>query len=182
MAFKERLLFLIYLGVLIFLSITRMWEPILVVFILCLPLISIKKLGPIIGLLFVVSVPYLAWGYTRGEMPLYWFGLFNLRALAMFSFTMAFFSIINPFRALSFSRTFSMVLSLSYAQYMSFSRTFKSFSQALRSRTVKKRLGKSFSSYAGAVFKYFLDLSERRSNEVTQALKSRGFYVQNRGS
>lgn len=175
-------MFFIYLGLLIFLSVTRLWELPLAVFLLCLPLVRIRKFGPLIVLLMIVSLPYLIWGYLSGGAPLLWFAVFNLRALAMFTLTLAFFSRINPFRALSFSKTLSMVLSLSYAQYLSFSRTFRSFSQALRSRTVQKRLGKSFYSYAGAIFKYFLDLSERRSIEATQALKSRGFYVQNRGS
>lgn len=175
-------MFFIYLGLLILLSVTGLWELPLAVFFLCLPLIRIRRLGPLTVLLMIVSLPYLIWGYLKGEIPFIWFAVFNLRALAMFTLTLVFFSRVNPFRALSFSETLSMVLSLSYAQYLSFSRTFKSFSQALRSRTVQKRLGKSFSSYAGAIFKYFMDLSERRSIEVTQALKSRGFYVQNRGS
>ncbi len=174
---KERLLFLFYLIVLIFLSFLRVCLPLLVVFLLCLPFIKLKRLGPVLLLFLIVSVPYLAIGYIGGESRLYWFGLFNLRALSMLTLTMAFFSRINPFKALAFSKTLSWVLSLSYSQYISFTRNYRKFSLALKSRTIKKLLGKTLRSYIGSVFSFFVDFSEKRAKEIDQALESRGFHA-----
>lgn len=175
---KERFFFFLYILILFALSLLRTWYPFLIVIILCLPFVKKPaRFFPVIFLLLVVSIPYLIWGSLKDTPPIQWFIIFNLRALSMLSLTLAFFSVVNPFKAIAFSRTLSTVLSLSYAQYLSFAKTYTNFKFALRSRTLEKLLGKSFYSYAGTIFKYFMDLSERRTSEVSQAMKSRGFNV-----
>ncbi len=174
---KEAGLFFIFVLFLFALSMVHYWYVFAVVILFSLPFLKkTKRLLPLLIFLAVVSLPYL-FLHPQGASPWRWLLIFNLRALAMALSTAAFFSLVNPIKALSFSRTLKAIASLSYAQYSSFKRTYLSFSQALRSRTLRKHLGKAFFPYAGAVFGYFQRLSERRALEINQALRSRGFHA-----
>ncbi len=170
-------LFVLFLGLLFFLSITHTWYIFVPIILLSLPFLKIKRLLTLFLLLAVISFPYVFF-HPGGVSPWHWLLIFDLRVLAMSFSSVAFFSLISPPRVFSFSRTLMAVFSLAYAQYSSFKKTYFSFQQALRSRIVNRHLGKAFFPYAGAVFDYFLRVSERRGEEIKQALRSRGFYVQ----
>ncbi len=173
---RESLMFLAFLVFLFLLSFTGDWRIFAPVILISLPFVKWRRMLLLFALLLVISVPYLFF-HPRGVSPGRWILMFNLRALAMAFSSAAFFSLVNPLKALSFSRELRALFSLAYAQFSSYKRTYASFFQALRSRTLKRRLGKAFFPYAGAVFGYFYKLSERRSAEMARALRSRGFYV-----
>ncbi len=174
---KETLAFFLFLGFLFFLSLSHNWYVFLPVILFSLPFLKLRRILSLLLFLFLISFPYIFF-HPEGVSPWHWLLLFNLRVLAMSLSAIAFFSLIHPLKIFSFSPTLQAVFSLAYAQYSSFKKTYFSFQQALRSRTVSRRLGKAFFPYAGAVFGYFLRVSERRGEEIKQALRSRGFYVQ----
>ncbi|GEM_PF-3139196 len=173
---KETVAFVFFLSFVFFLALSKDWRLFLAVVFLALPFVRLKRLFALLILLVVVSLPYLFF-HPSGLSPWGWMLMFNLRAMAMALSSAAFFSFVNLLKALSFSRTLRALFSLSYAQFSSYKRTYGSFYSALRSRTLRKRLGRSFFPYAGAVFSYFYRLSEKRAGEMNQALRSRGFYV-----
>ncbi len=173
---KESLGFVLFWAFIFSLSLISDWRVFLPIILLSLPFVRIRRLLVLLILLFVIFLPYFMF-HPAGVSPWSWFLTFNLRAMAMAFSSVAFFSLVNPLRALSFSKTLRALFSLSYAQFSSYRRTYSSFSLALRSRTLKKRLGRAFFPYAGSVFRYFYRLSERRAEEMNQALRSRGFYV-----
>jgi len=99
--------------------------------------------------------------------------LINLRALAMTLMTFTLVSNINMARALSFSRTLSLLYTLSVSQIIAFVRTYASFAEGQRSRNAGR--GRSTRLHALlAQLHFFMFKTLSQSRESALGMRSRG--------
>ena len=117
-------------------------------------------------MLYMQSQPF--WNY---------FLTLNLRSLDMMYLTLLFTARVNIYEALAFSKELSFLLVLSVSKIMTMQRVFADYSDALRSRRVKKPSRDQIYEYLGSAIAGFLDRSIQESKENFEAMKSRGFHV-----
>ncbi len=123
----------------------------------------------------VVSVSYAALSLLRGGIDGETLARLNLRVLALTSLTFLVTERIDPFRALSFSRSLLFLLTLAYGQIAVFRRMLDDFRLALRSRSPVRPRTADLYRHAGATGAFFLEKALHDSTEITQAMRSRGF-------
>jgi len=99
--------------------------------------------------------------------------LINLRALAMTLMTFTLVSNINMARALSFSRTLSLLYILSVSQVIAFMRTYASFTEGQRSRNAGRGQGTRLHALL-AQLHYFMFKTLSQSRESAMGMRSRG--------
>jgi cobalt/nickel transport system permease protein len=116
-----------------------------------------------------ISVPYALW---TGHYS--YLSLLALRALDIMLLTLLALSRINLYSALSFSRSLSQLLVLSSSYILLYRRLFLDFLQALKSRSPEGIKGKEFVRFSEGVGGYFFERFLRDSEEVAEAMKSRG--------
>jgi cobalt/nickel transport system permease protein len=123
-----------------------------------------------------VSVAYGVLVWLRGENPLEFIALFNLRVFDITFMTLLFSKRINIVVAVSFSKTLTFLLTASLSQIENFRKTFEEFRLALKSRTVKPLKDRKKREFLGAMTLYFFKKSNYNAHEVSLALKARGFF------
>jgi hypothetical protein len=109
-----------------------------------------------IAILFFNLVVTLSYGVIaglQGTFSLAFVVLVNLRVLLLTCLTFLFVSRVNPFEALAFSRSLTYLFTLAYSQSMAF----------------KYR-------HSASMGVHFLDKSLHRATEITQVMRSRGFF------
>ena len=124
----------------------------------------------------VVSISYIIFSIIKGQSWLDYIVLLNLRVFTITYLTFFVLSSINLFKALSFSKTLTYLLVLSYSQILNYKRSYLDFKLALKSRTIEKLDIKTIYRYISSVFYYFFNKSLKNSEEISQAMKSRGFF------
>ncbi len=102
--------------------------------------------------------------------------LINLRVFSITFLTFLFIQKVNLFKALSFSKTLTFILVLSYSQILTFKKYLLDFKLALRSRILYKPNLKDKYNFTSSLFYFFLNKSISNSKEISQAMKSRGFF------
>ncbi|GAB6072940.1 hypothetical protein JCM14244_13170 [Venenivibrio stagnispumantis] len=176
---RDRFLFLTYLiGILLLTSIYNIQFYLFVMIFLFL--ISLKDFFKILKkslisiLLFniIVSISYI---FINGFDTKYLM-LINLRVLDLTFLTFFILKKINLFNVFSFSKNFSYLLVLSYSQILSFENFLKDFRYAFISRVVKKPSKIDIYNYLSSIILFFLNKSYNNSKEISQAMKSRGFF------
>jgi len=180
---KDKILFVVYIFCVILLtSVHNVYF--FSIFILILFSLSFKDFFEIFKksvlsiLLFnsVVSISYIAYSIFKGTEWIDYIILINLRVFSLTFLTFLFISKVNLFKALSFSKTLTYLLVLSYSQILMFKKYFYDFKMALKSRTIEKPKRKDLYNFISTVSYFFLNKSINNSKEISQAMKSRGFF------
>ncbi len=124
----------------------------------------------------IISVSYLTVSLIQGHPWAQYIVLINLRVFLL-TF-MGFFIInrVNLFKALSFSSTMTFILVLAGSQILTFKKIYDDFAFALKSRVIKRAQTKDLHNYISSMICFFLNKSVNNSREVTQAMRSRGFF------
>ncbi|MEJ5172297.1 MAG: hypothetical protein WHT47_01140 [Hydrogenothermaceae bacterium] len=102
--------------------------------------------------------------------------LLNLRVFVLTYMTFFIISKINLFKALSFSKNLTTLLVLSYSQILTYKKLFEEFNMALTTRTVKDLKFSDYLNFYGKVFEFFLDKSTKNAKDISDGMRSRGFF------
>lgn len=179
----EKLLFLVYVATLIFISSISN-KVLLISAILFLIGISLKdalKISKkvIISVVFftgTVSAFYLIVGIFKDNVNIDYLIVVNLRVFALTYLTTFVFSKLNLFKVFSFSKDLYYVLILTYSQILSYKKLYEEVKMFMKSRVVKKLSFNDYLKFYGYLTMFFFDKSLKNSREVSQAMKSRGFF------
>ena len=124
----------------------------------------------------VVTVAYTIMASLHGTFDPGYVVLINVRVFLLTFLTFFLADIINPFKAFAFSRSLSFLLTLAYSQIMTFRRLFDDFRLAFRSRMMNRPSLRELYRHGAAIASFFISKCFRDSTEITQAMKSRGFF------
>jgi cobalt/nickel transport system permease protein len=124
----------------------------------------------------VVTVSYAAVAGLQGTFSIGFVALVNLRVLLLTSLTFLFVSRVNPFEALAFSRSLTYLFTLAYSQSMAFKQALESFRLAFRSRRIEQVALRDRYRHSARMGVHFLDKSLHQATEITQVMRSRGFF------
>jgi len=124
----------------------------------------------------VVTLSYGAIAGLQGRFSIEFVVLVNLRVLLLTSLTFLFASRVNPFEALAFSRTLTYLFTLAYGQSMAFRQVLDDFRLAFKSRRIERVALRDRYRHSAAVGAHFFDKSLHRATEITQVMRSRGFF------
>lgn len=181
---KAKRLFFLYIALLIAISALKSVEPLLAV-LTVLSLIagrsvfSIMRKAFVLVALFsmVITLTYSVTLYLQNQSFWHYFLTVNLRSFDMIFLTLLFTSRVNIFEALSFSKDLSFLLTLSVSKIMTMQRAYGDYTDALKSRTLKKPTREQIYGYLGSAITGFLEKNIREGKENFEAMKSRGFHV-----
>jgi cobalt/nickel transport system permease protein len=124
----------------------------------------------------VVTLSYAAIAGVQGRFSLDYVVLVNLRVLLLTCMTFLFVSRVNPFEALAFSRSLTYLFTLAYGQSMAFKQVLDDFRLAFKSRRIEKVGLRDRYRHSARVGAHFFDKSLHRATEITQVMRSRGFF------
>ncbi|MBN1826558.1 MAG: ABC transporter permease [Candidatus Eisenbacteria bacterium] len=124
----------------------------------------------------VVTISYASLSLYRGDFSGHYVALLNLRVFLVTFLTFLMIRRVNPFRALGFSRTLQVLLTLATSQIIGFRRTYEDFRLALRSRMPGRPAFRHLGRHGAAAAAHFLDKAIHNADEVGLALRSRGFF------
>jgi cobalt/nickel transport system permease protein len=124
----------------------------------------------------VVTLSYAAIAGLQGTFSLEFVVLVNLRVLLLTCLTFLFVSRVNPFEALAFSRSLTFLFTLAYSQSMAFKQALEDFRLAFKSRRIEQVNLRDRYRHGASVGVHFLDKSLHRATEITQVMRSRGFF------
>lgn len=187
---KDKILLSVYLSLLISVSLVHSYEWLLgILSLLCITVFilplkkkeKIKILKRSFSSVFffgvLVSVPYAIVGFFTGENRLDYLLTINARALDLTLLTFVFLAVMNPFKALDFSKNLSLLLVITSSHALVYSKVLKDFKDAFKSRSTEGRIrGEDFKHYLTRLVVYFFDKSKETSEDIYIAMKSRGFY------
>lgn len=124
----------------------------------------------------IVTVAYTVMSLMRGAFDPRYVALINMRVFLLTFLTFLLADTINPFKAFSFSRSLSFLLTLAFSQIMTFRRLLTDFRLAFRSRTLTRPSHRQLYRHGAATGSFFIEKCFRDSAEIAQAMKSRGFF------
>ncbi len=124
----------------------------------------------------VVTVSYTVASLIRGDFSIYYVTLLNLRVFLLTSLTFLFALRVNLVKALAFSSTLSYLLTLAMSQVLTFRRLLLDFRMALESRMIVRSGPRTLYRHAASSVSFFLEKSLDSVTDITQAMKSRGFF------
>ena len=124
----------------------------------------------------VVTVSYGVVAGLQGNFSPDFVLLVNLRVLLLTCLTFLFVSRVNPFEALAFSRSLTYLFTLAYSQSMAFKQSLENFRLAFRSRRIEQVSLRDRYRHSARMGVYFLDKSLHQATEITQVMRSRGFF------
>ena len=181
---KDKLLFVLYLlSIVILTSVHDIWFFVAFLSFLFVfagkNIFSILKKTALSIILFnsIISISYIIYSVLKNQEWFEYILLLNLRVFTITFMTFLFINRVNIFKALSFSKTLQFLLVLSYSQILTYKKSFNEFKLALKSRTIQKPERKDMYNFISRVFYFFLNKSMNNSKEISQAMKSRGFFV-----
>lgn len=125
----------------------------------------------------LITVSYSVTLYLQGQPFRHYFLTVNLRSFDMLLLTLVFTHRVNVYEAVAFSPELSFLLTLSVAKIMTMRRAFADYTDALKSRTLKKPSRSEAYAYLGSAAAGFLEKNIREGKENFEAMRSRGFGV-----
>lgn len=140
------------------------------------PRLARKALLAILLFNSVVTVSYVVITLARGGFSPGFVVLVNLRVFLLTFLTFFTFERINAFKALSFSKSLSYLLTLAASQIVAFHRLFEDFRMAFKSRTARRPDARDLYRHSAAAASFFLQKSYQESTEIGDAMRSRGFF------
>lgn len=176
--------FIFYIIALIAISAIKSYEPLLAVLIVLLVLsgrsvwlITRKSIMLVALFSLFITLSYSVTLYLQHQPFWHYFLTVNLRSFDMIFLTLLFTSRINIYEAVGFSKDLSFLLVLSVSKIMTMQRSYADYTDALKSRTLRKPTRHQIYEYLGSAIAGFLDKNIRESKENFEAMKSRGFHV-----
>lgn len=124
----------------------------------------------------VVTLSYGVVATLQGTFSIEFVVLVNLRVLLLTSLTFLFVSRVNPFEALAFSRSLTYLFTLAYSQSMAFKQALENFRLAFKSRRIEQVRLRDRYRHSARMGVHFLDKSLHQATEITQVMRSRGFF------
>ncbi len=180
---RDKVLFFLYIfSVIALTSIHNIYFFAVSILLFCFlagkDIFSILKKSVLSILVFnsIVSISYILYSIFKGTEWIDYVVLINLRVFSLTFLTFLFIEKVNLFKALSFSKTLTYLLVLSFSQILMFKKYFIDFKMALKSRTIEKPKQRELYNFISTVFYFFLNKSINNSKEISQAMKSRGFF------
>lgn len=140
------------------------------------PRLAWRALLAVIVFTGVVSLSWLAASLWRGTDPWRTLALLNLRVFVLAFLAFLVMARVNWQRALGFSPGLRHLLVLATGQVLAFRRLFEEFRQALRSRSAGRPGARALLRHGAAASAFFLQRALRRSEEITEAMRSRGLF------
>ena len=180
---RARLALLVYLAAIVLATTVHEIVPLAAGMLLVIALagrswLRILRRACIAILLFnlIVTLSYGVIAGLQGTFSPDFVVLVNLRVLLLTSLTFLFVSRVNPFEALAFSRTLTYLFTLAYSQSMAFKQALEDFRLAFRSRCIEQVSLRDRYRHSASTGVHFLDKSLHRATEITQVMRSRGFF------
>jgi len=177
-------IFFLYLGALVALSMMKSYEPLMAAFAILIVMsgrsvLTLVRRSLILVALFsmFITLSYSVVLYLQHQPFWHYFLTVNLRSFDMIFLTLLFTSRVNVYEAVAFSKDLSFLLVLSVSKIMTMQRAYADYTDALKSRTLKKPTRHQIYDYLGSAIAGFLDKNIRESKENFEAMKSRGFHV-----
>jgi len=102
--------------------------------------------------------------------------LINLRVFLLTYLTFYVLNHINLFKVFSFSKDFMYLITLAYSQILTFKKSFIDFKISLQSRTIEKPTFINLYNSISFLFLSFFNKSLKNSENISQAMRSRGFF------
>lgn len=178
---KDRVFLLLYILGLVLVSSLSYFDYLLFILIFLLLTYTLttspgrfkKTIKPIFFALFttlVISTPYAPWTGHYMYVP-----ILALRMLDIMLLTFLALAHMNLYSALSFSKSLSQLLVLTSSFMILYKRLIMEFKQALKSRSPEGIKKEDIINLSGSIGSYFLERALRDSEEVANAIKSRGF-------
>jgi cobalt/nickel transport system permease protein len=124
----------------------------------------------------IVTVSYVVLATLRGTFSLDYVVLINLRVLLLTCMTFVFVARVNPFQALAFSQSLTYLFSLAYSQAMTFRQVLANFRLSFKSRSIQQPGLRDRYRHSASVGVHLLDKSLHNATEITQVMRSRGFF------
>jgi cobalt/nickel transport system permease protein len=124
----------------------------------------------------IVTLSYAVIAALQGTFSPDFVVLVNLRVLLLTCLTFLFATRVNPLEALAFSRTLTFLFTLAYSQSMAFKQALEDFRLAFRSRCIEQVGLRDRYRHSASTGVHFLDRSLHRATEITQVMRSRGFF------
>lgn len=176
--------FFLFIAALVALSTLKSVEPLLGALVLLVLIAgrsagSIARRAIVLVALFsmMITLSYSITLYLQHQPFWHYFWTVNLRSFDMIFLTLLFTARVNVYEAVAFSKDLSLLLVLSVSKIMSMQRAYGDYTDALKSRTLKKTTRGEIYGYLGSAITGFLDKNIRESKENFDAMKSRGFHV-----
>ncbi len=127
----------------------------------------------------VVSAAYLAASMLGGNFSWEYLALVNVRVLLLACLAFLFMARANIFKALSFAPALAYLFALAYSQSMALLGLLEDFAAAAKSRSIgRASLGRRY-RLAAAAGAAVLDKAMHNSEELSLAMRSRGFFEGN---
>jgi cobalt/nickel transport system permease protein len=179
----DRILLILYISLVV--TATFIHDPLILA--LMLAAVYITAYGSIIAIakraalsIFafnsIITLSYIAVTLLQGRFSAQYILLINLRVFLITSLTFLCCERINFFKALAFSRSLTFVMTLSYSQIMIFRRLLGDFRAALQSRSLRTPSLRDLYRHSAMLGSYFLQKALAQAYEVSDAMKSRGFF------
>jgi cobalt/nickel transport system permease protein len=124
----------------------------------------------------IVTISYTILTTIKGNFSSAYVLLINIRVFLLTTLTFYISGRINLFKALDFSRSLSYLLVLAYSQTLTLRRLFDEFRMALKSRSLTRPGLKNLYRHGASTGAYFTHKALHDAGEITQAMKSRGFF------
>ncbi|MFN3598676.1 MAG: ABC transporter permease [Aquificaceae bacterium] len=185
---RDKLLLLVYLLSVIYLSCLGNVVILLIGFCFLLTLLSLIPVKNKLELLkhsffsfflfsFVISFSYLLLELSSGNKGGFeYFLMVNLRSFEITFLTFLFLRVANLYKAFDFSKTLTFLLVITVSNILMYNKLLKDFKDALKSRILEKPTRQVSVAFIKRLSLFFFDKSINISREVYQAMKSRGFY------
>jgi len=180
---KHRILFIAYLAAVVLITSIHDIRFYLIALALLIPaaggdLVRIARRAFFAIVLFnsIITVSYVVLSLVRGGFSFHYVVLINLRVFLLTFMTFVLVRRINPFKALGFSRSLMYLLTLAYSQFLTLRRLFEEFRLALKSRSPSRPVAGDLYRHGASAAAFLLNKSINDTADITQAMKSRGFF------
>lgn len=178
---RDKLAFLTYLLLVVYTSSLHSLNLLTSVFLfLSFLLITLKrrKLRRTLKVILLLSLfalaltlPYSFWSGSPDYTLVILF-----RVLDIYLLTLLFLSYVNLHAVFTFSKTLSSLLVLAVSFSLIYRKVLEDFAQAMRSRSPGNPDRKELLNFGERLMGYFFERSIRDAEEVSKAMRSRGFY------
>lgn len=181
---NAKVLFFVYIGTLVAISTLKAPLPLMAVAGVLAVLggrafVKLARRALVLVALFslLITLSYSISLYWQHQPFWNYFLTVNLRSFDMVFLTLIFTHRVNLYEATAFSKELSFLLTLSVSKIFSMQRSFADYSDALKSRTLKKPSRTEAYDYLGSAVAGFLEKNIREGKENFEAMRSRGFGV-----
>jgi cobalt/nickel transport system permease protein len=102
--------------------------------------------------------------------------MISLRSFSIALATFIAFKLVNIYKVLDFSKSVSFLMIIVSSHIFTYLKLFEEFKNALKSRTIGHIGSNVKMVFISGLLEFFFEKSIRTSEELYQAMKSRGFY------